>query len=96
MLPSAGYRHTNNKMSLLLLKIKEAVCASLCRISDHGPRRLQHHSHPGRDRSSHRRRQTEGQERGEDDHHKVKTTPSGGLFTPLQLEYYSLSDALGM
>lgn len=53
------------------LKIKETLCASIRGLSDHGERRLQHHSHPGRDRSSHWCRQTERQKRGEDDHHKV-------------------------
>lgn len=83
--PSARIESWIMKCHCFLLKIKEAVCASLCRVSDHGQRRLQHHSHPGRDGSSHWRRQTEGQERGEDDHHKVQMMPSGGQQTEIQL-----------
>lgn len=64
----------------LFSQIKEAVCAGLCGVSDHGPRRLQHHSHPGRDGSSHWRWQTEGQERRENDHHQVHiSSPPSGL-----------------
>lgn len=34
-------------------KIKEALCAGVCGVSDHGQRRVQHHSHPRCDGSSH-------------------------------------------